>query len=171
MTDTIGHEDGQGISVDVTVDGIELDEQQERVIDKYAQNIHTFIRKNVNYGGSFENSAKLESIMRHGEVRDEELFDIIAEQILVRGFYDKLSRFHQLQIQDGDDMVGEQIEDTLLDLGNYAVMLAAMREKYDDIDTFDEDVFRIDSNVEWSEDDIEEFMDEFESSFEMDTPQ
>lgn len=123
---------GSGIEVEVTVDGLELDEQQQRVVDIYAENIHTFIRKNENYGGSFENSAKLESIMRHGEVRDDELFDIIADQILVRGFYDKLSRFHQLQIQDGEDMVGEKVEDTLLDLGNYAIMLAAMQRKYSD---------------------------------------
>jgi len=132
MSDEIeSRADGSGIEVEVTVDGIELDEQQQRVVDMYTQNIHTFIRKNENYGGSFENSAKLESIMRHGEVHEDELFDIIAEQILVRGFYDKLSRFHQLQIQDGEDMVGEEIEDTLLDLGNYAVMLAAMRQKYE----------------------------------------
>lgn len=132
MSDEIeSRADGSGIEVEVTVDGIELDEQQQRVIDMYTQNIHTFIRKNANYGGSFENSAKLESIMRHGEVHEDELFDIIAEQILVRGFYDKLSRFHQLQIQGGEDMVGEEIEDTLLDLGNYAIMLASMRQKYE----------------------------------------
>lgn len=124
--------EGSGIEVEVTVDGLELDEQQQRIIDIYEENIETFIKKNLNYGNSFENSAKLESIMRHGEVRDEELFDIIADQILVRGFYDKLSRFHQLQIQDGEDMVGEKVEDTLLDLGNYAIMLAAMQRKYGD---------------------------------------
>lgn len=119
------------IAVSIEVSGIELDEQQQRVIDMYEQNAATFIRKNINYGGSFENSAKLESIMRHGEVREEELFDIIAEQILVRGFYDKLSRFHQLQIQGEDDLVGEEVTDTLLDMANYATMLAAMQDKYE----------------------------------------
>ena len=119
------------IAVSITVDGIELDEQQQQVVDTYQKNVETFIRKNINYGGSFENSAKLESIMRHGEVREEELFDIIAEQILVRGFYDKLSRFHQLQIQGQNDLVGEEVEDTLLDMGNYSIMLAAMYNKYE----------------------------------------
>lgn len=121
-----------GIEVSVSVDGVPVDEQQQQVIEMYTENIHTFIVKNRNYGGSFENSARLESIMRHGEVREDELFDIIAQQILVRGFYDKLSRFHQLQIQGDDDLVGEDVEDTLLDLGNYSIMLAAMRRKYDE---------------------------------------
>lgn len=123
------------ISVEVTVSGVDEENVQTEVIDIYEENIETFIKKDLNYGKSFENSAKLESIMRHGEVREDELFDIIADQILVRGFYDKLSRFHQLQIQGGDDLVGEQVEDTLLDLGNYAIMLAAMQRKYEEIDT------------------------------------
>lgn len=148
------------ITVTITVDGIEPDEQQQRVLDVYEENVETFLRKNENYGGSFENSAKLESIMRHGEVRHGELFDIIAEQILVRGFYDKLSRFHQLQMQDDTDLVGEDLDDTLLDMGNYAIMLAAMRRKYSDM-THD-DILRIDSNHTWDEDDIEEFMEEYD---------
>jgi hypothetical protein len=130
----MSHESEDAIEVTISVENHELDEQQQRVVDTYQENVETFIRKNENYGGSFENSAKLESIMRHGEVREDELFDIIADQILVRGFYDKLSRFHQLQIQGGDDLVGEQVEDTLLDLGNYAIMLAAMQRKYENSD-------------------------------------
>jgi len=130
----MSHESENAIEVTVSVENHELDEQQQRVVDTYQENIETFIRKNENYGGSFENSAKLESIMRHGEVREDELFDIIADQILVRGFYDKLSRFHQLQIQGGEDLVGEEVEDTLLDLGNYAIMLAAMQRKYEEIE-------------------------------------
>lgn len=154
-------ENGSGIEVEVTVDGIELDEQQQLVVDTYTENIHTFIRKNENYGGSFENSAKLESIMRHGEVRHDELFDIIAEQILVRGFYDKLSRFHQLQMQDGEDMVGEKVDDTLLDLGNYAIMLAAMRRKYEVMEQGN-GVWKMGMGAEheWSQEDIETFMEE-----------
>ena len=120
-----------GIDVDVSVSGIELDEQQQQVIDTYADNIATFVRKNEDYGGSFENSARIESLMRHDEVREDELFDIMCQQILVRGFYDKLSRFHQLQIQGNDGHVGEEVEDTLLDMGNYAIMLAAMYRKYE----------------------------------------
>lgn len=126
-------ESEQAIDVTISVENHELDEQQQRVVDTYQENVETFIRKNENYGGSFENSAKLESIMKYGEVREDELFDIIADQILVRGFYDKLSRFHQLQIQGEDDRVGEDVEDTLLDLGNYAVMLASMYRKYEEM--------------------------------------
>jgi hypothetical protein len=147
------------IEVTISVENHELDEQQQRVVDTYEENVETFIRKNENYGGSFENSAKLESIMRHGEVREDELFDIIADQILVRGFYDKLSRFHQLQIQGEDDLVGEEVEDTLLDLGNYAIMLAAMRRKYEE-QTNGLRQFSIDvpEDGTWSKEDIEEFM-------------
>jgi len=156
----MSHESEDAIEVTISVENHELDEQQQRVVDTYQENVETFIRKNENYGGSFENSAKLESIMRHGEVREDELFDIISQQILVRGFYDKLSRFHQLQIQGGDDLVGEQVEDTLLDLGNYAIMLAAMRRKYEEqsLDTIEIEVPSGD-NV-WSEEAIEEFMEE-----------
>lgn len=120
------------ISVSIDVDGIDLDDQQQAVIDLYEENAETFIRKNENYGGSFEDSAKLESIMRHGEVRESEIPDIVANQILVRGFYDKLSRFHQLAIQGEEDLVGEKVEDTLLDMGNYAIMLASILRRYED---------------------------------------
>lgn len=149
----------QDISVTVSVDGIELDDQQSLVIDTYADNIETFLRKDENYGGSFENSAKLDSILRYGEVREDELFDTISEQILVRGFYDKLSRFHQLQIQDGSDRVGEDVEDTLLDMGNYAVMLAAMRRKYESESNTVTVSFDKTGDL-WSKEDIESFMDE-----------
>jgi hypothetical protein len=116
------------VAVTVTKDS-SIDEQEQAVLSQYAENICTFIRKNEDYGGSFENSAKMESILRHGEVRDEELTDIIAEQILVRGFYDKLMRFHQLKIQGNEPLVDERVQDTLLDLANYAVMLSAMIDR------------------------------------------
>jgi hypothetical protein len=149
---------GSPVEVTVSVDGIELDEQQQSVVDVYEENIETFIKKNESYGGSFENSAKLESILRHGEVRHDELFDIISEQILVRGFYDKLSRFHQLQIQDNEDRVGEAVDDTLLDMGNYAIMLAAMRRKYNEHQLF----FGMQSGDDvWDQEDIETFMDKY----------
>lgn len=149
--------------VTITVDGGELDERQQRVIDLYEQNVATFLRKDTDYGGSFENSAKIESILRHGEVRDDELLDIITEQVLVRGFYDKLSRFHQLAIQNDEQHVdGEAIEDTLLDMGNYAVMLAAMYQKYE-AETMAHPMFEIDSDHEWTKGEIERFMMQFEN--------
>lgn len=121
------------LTVSVSVENHELDEQQQAVVDLYEQNAETFLRKNEDYGGSFENSARMESILRYGEVRTEEIPDIVAEQILVRGFYDKLSRFHQIGIQGSSSMVGdESVEDTLLDMANYAIMLASILDRFDD---------------------------------------
>jgi hypothetical protein len=108
----------------------DLDGDQQAVIDAYEQNIETFLRKNENYNNSFVNSARIESLLKHGEVRDDDINDIIARQIFVRGILDKLSRFYTLQFTDEEDRVGEEVQDTLLDMGNYAVMLAAMLEQY-----------------------------------------
>lgn len=123
------------ISVSVTVQNHELDEQQQRVVDTYEQNIETFIRKNEDYGGSFEDSAKVESILKHGEVREDEMAEIVSRQIFVRGFMDKVSRFYQLALNDEEQMVAdEDVVDTLLDLGNYAIMLASLLTKYESDD-------------------------------------
>lgn len=124
-------DDGE-ISVSISIEGHKLDDQQQRVVDLYEQNVATFIRKNENYGGSFEHSAEIESILKHGEIREDGMADIVARQIFVRGFLDKMSRFYQLQFGDQEDQVGEEIQDTLLDLANYATMLASLLEKYDD---------------------------------------
>jgi hypothetical protein len=115
------------VSLDVNRD---LDDDQQAVIDAYEQNIETFLRKNENYNNSFVNSARIESLLKHGEVRDDEIGDIVARQIFVRGMLDKLSRFYTLQFTDEEDRVDEEVQDTLLDMGNYAVMLAAMLERY-----------------------------------------
>lgn len=123
--------DSDELSVDVSVDGHELNERQQRVVDTYQRNIETFIRKDTDYGGSFENSAKIESIMKYGEVRDDEMSDIVARQIFVRGLMDKMNRFYQLTFVNDESMVDdERVADTLLDMGNYAIMLAALMEKY-----------------------------------------
>lgn len=122
-----------GPTVEVQVSGHELDEQQQRVVALYEQNIETFIRKNEDYGGSFEDSAKVESILKHGEVRNDAVPEIASRQIFVRGFMDKVSRFYQLAFENDEPMVGDEgITDTLLDLGNYAIMLASILEKYDE---------------------------------------
>lgn len=122
---------GSSDDVDVSLSvNRELDGDQQAVIDAYEQNIETFIRKNENYNNSFVNSARIESLLRHGEVRDEEIGDIVARQIFVRGMLDKLSRFYTLQFTNETDRVDEDVQDTLLDMGNYAVMLAAMLERY-----------------------------------------
>ena len=114
------------IDVEVHVRGVELDETQAKVVDTYAENIETFLRKNADYGSSFTDSAKVESILKHGEVREDELPELMAQQIFVRGMMDKISRFYQLAFQsDGALVDDEALDDTLLDLGNYAIMLAS----------------------------------------------
>lgn len=124
--------DTDELTVSIEVEGHDLDDQQRRVVDLYEQNVETFIRKNENYGGSFEHSAAIESILKHGEIVEDDMEDLVSRQIFVRGLLDKMSRFYQLQIEGEDDAVGEDVVDTLLDMGNYAIMLASLIEKYGD---------------------------------------
>lgn len=120
------------VKVEVHVEG-GLTDAEVHVIDTYAENIETFLRKNRDYGSSFLDSAKMESIMKHGEVRRDELPRFIAKQIFVRGFMDKLSRFYQLAFVNDGELVGdESIDDTLLDMGNYAVMLASSLRRFEE---------------------------------------
>jgi len=133
--DTDQDHESESLSVDVVVEHHDLSDRQRLVVDTYEQTIETFIRKNEDYGSSFEDSAKVESILKHGEVRDEEMPEIVSRQIFVRGLMDKISRFYQLSfVNDGDDgMVGdEDVVDTLLDMGNYAIMLGALLDNYDE---------------------------------------
>jgi hypothetical protein len=118
------------ISVELQVDNADgLVEQNAAVLQTYSELVETFLRKNQDYGNSFEDSAKLQSIMTYGEVREGELRSLMAQQIFVRGFLDKLSRFHQLEIAGNEAAVDdESVRDTLMDLANYATMLAAQYE-------------------------------------------
>jgi hypothetical protein len=119
------------LAVTVDVAGVEMDEQQQHIIELYEQNIETFIRKNEDYGNSFEDSAKVESVIRYGEVREDEIAQIAARQIFVRGLMDKISRFYTLMFLNDDTRVNdEDITDTLLDLANYAIMLTSILESY-----------------------------------------
>lgn len=122
------------MNVDVSVSGYELDDEQQAVVDLYEENVETFIRKNHDYSGSFTKSAKVESILKHGEIVEEELPETVARQIFVRGFLDKISRFYQLTFCDDERAVDDESTiDTLLDLGNYAIMLASqLRQDGDD---------------------------------------
>ena len=113
-------------NVRIVVDGTDLNDTEARVLDTYGENIETFLRKNRDYGSSFLDSAKIESILKHGEVREGEMPEFIARQIFVRGFMDKMSRFYQLAFVNDGELVGdESIDDTLLDMANYATMLAS----------------------------------------------
>lgn len=125
------NEEAREIDVTIEVEGVEVDETHERVLDVYEETIETFIRKNIDYGSSFDNSAKVESILKHGEIRDDDLPQLVSRQIFVRGFLDKISRFYQLAFENDDAMVeDEDLDDTLRDLGNYAIMLASELRKY-----------------------------------------
>lgn len=125
-------ESENGITVRLHVEGIELGEYPTKVIETYTENILTFIQKNKNYGNSFVTGAKIESMLKNGEVVDSDIPDFASRQIFVRGFLDKLSRFYQLQFEDETDEVGEEVDDTLLDLGNYAIMLASILREHED---------------------------------------
>ena len=117
--------------VRVVVDGTDLTETEQHVVDTYAENIETFLRKNRDYGSSFLDSAKIESILKHGEVREDEMPEFIARQIFVRGFMDKVSRFYQLAFVNDGELVGdESVDDTLLDMANYATMLASQLRRF-----------------------------------------
>jgi len=122
------------ISVELHVGNADdVAERNAAVLQTYTELVETFLRKNRDYGNSFADSAKLQSIMSHGEVREDELRSLMAQQIFVRGFLDKLSRFHQLEIEDNEAAVDdESVRDTLLDLANYATMLAAQYDAPDE---------------------------------------
>lgn len=122
--------DGLSIDVHVTVpDGFDTTDVQQAVIQEYTGNMATFIRKNNDYGSSFSNGPKIESILKHGEVREDEISKLMAKQIFVRGFLDKISRFYTLYVEDEEAAVDESVLDTVLDLGNYAHMLASQLRK------------------------------------------
>lgn len=125
--------DDETISVSVEVSGAgELSDREKSVVSSYEDAIETFILKTRNYGDSFVRSAKIESVLRDGYIDDESIPHLVSKQIFVRGFLDKLSRFYQLEIEGESDNVGEDVDDTLLDMGNYAIMLAAIHRTYDE---------------------------------------
>lgn len=127
--DTPDESDAETVSVEIHVSGRATTETEVLVIEEYEDAIETFLRKNKDYGNSFERSAKLQSVLTSGEINEDKIRDVMAEQIFVRGFLDKLSRFHQLELQDTDAAVDDEtVHDTLQDLGNYALMLASKYE-------------------------------------------
>lgn len=68
------------------------------------QMLHTYIKKNRDYGGAFERGMERDGII----------------SALTR-MYDKLDRLHSLKDKD-PEVVEETVEDTLMDLANYAIM-------------------------------------------------
>lgn len=121
----------ENIDVKVVVENHETDDQQDRVIKAYEENIETFIKKNEDYGGSFQKSAKIESVMRYGKIEEDNMADIVKKQIFVRGMLDKMTRFYKLSFMSGEKYVeGEGVDDTLLDLANYCIMLVSLLRYY-----------------------------------------
>lgn len=115
-------------TIDVTIDvtGVDPDTNQQRILSLVESNIETLLRKDIDYGSSYANTAKVESVLKHGEVRPDELPAIVARQVFVRGFMDKVSRFYTLAFESDEQLVGdESLYDTLLDLSNYAILLVA----------------------------------------------
>lgn len=83
-------------------EGLTKDEQTFKEITE--QMLQTYIKKNRDYGGAFERGMERDGII----------------SALTR-MYDKLDRLHSLKDKD-PEVVEESIQDTLLDLANYAIM-------------------------------------------------
>lgn len=82
----------------------ELSEDEELFKEITEQMLQTYIKKNRDYGGAFERGMERDGII----------------SALTR-MYDKLDRLHSLKDKD-PEVVEESIQDTLLDLANYAIM-------------------------------------------------
>ena len=81
---------------------LSYDEQTFKEITE--QMLQTYIKKNRDYGGAFERGMERDGII----------------SALTR-MYDKLDRLHSLKDKD-PEIVEESVQDTLLDLANYAIM-------------------------------------------------
>ncbi len=90
---------------------------KEKYEESHAQIKETFYRKNADYGNSFEESL------------DE--FGLVAAVVRMD---DKMRRIKNLTKREA--MVDEKIEDTLLDLANYAIMATAWMKKKVPVDEF-----------------------------------
>lgn len=87
---------------DNSQEGLTKDEAAFKDITE--QMLHTYIKKNRDYGGAFERGMERDGII----------------SALTR-MYDKLDRLHSLKDKD-PEVVEESVQDTLLDLANYAIM-------------------------------------------------
>lgn len=87
---------------DDSQEGLTKDEAAFKEITE--QMLQTYIKKNRDYGGAFERGMERDGII----------------SALTR-MYDKLDRLHSLKDKD-PEVVEETVEDTLMDLANYAIM-------------------------------------------------
>lgn len=82
----------------------ELSDDEQAFKEITEQMLQTYIKKNRDYGGAFERGMERDGII----------------SALTR-MYDKLDRLHSLKDKD-PEVVEESVQDTLLDLANYAIM-------------------------------------------------
>lgn len=82
----------------------ELSDDEQTFKEITEQMLQTYIKKNRDYGGAFERGMERDGII----------------SALTR-MYDKLDRLHSLKDKD-PEIVEESVQDTLLDLANYAIM-------------------------------------------------
>lgn len=96
---------------DTCVEPVEQSED-EKMFEKITHDmLQTYIKKNRDYGGAFERGMERDGMI----------------SALTR-MYDKLDRLHSLKDKD-PEVVDETVEDTLMDLANYAIMTLICTKK------------------------------------------
>ena len=79
----------------------------------YQELLDTVIRKNIDYGSSFDKGVK----------------DFGVPGFLIR-LYDKENRIKNLSVQSDDGLVQESLYDTLLDLAGYSLLTLILAERH-----------------------------------------
>lgn len=98
------------IKVDATTSPMTDDERRHRkILDEMAD---TFSKKNSDYGNAFE-----------------EILDDFGASYAVGRLKEKLKRLTQLVVSNKQEVKDESIEDTLLDMANYAVLTIMWLQK------------------------------------------
>lgn len=82
----------------------ELSEDEQTFKEITEQMLQTYIKKNRDYGGAFERGMERDGVIS-----------------AITRMYDKLDRLHSLKDKN-PEIVEESVQDTLLDLANYAIM-------------------------------------------------
>lgn len=82
----------------------ELSEDEQTFKEITEQMLQTYIKKNHDYGGAFERGMERDGLV-----------------VPISRMYEKIDRLHSLKDKD-PKVVEESIQDTLLDLANYAIM-------------------------------------------------
>lgn len=83
-----------------------------------------FIKKNENYGAAYKNVANIVEIMTNGESIELNDKDSMRSYQNFTRMLEKMMRYASLRFGEEQDKVGEPLIETLVDIGNYAFMLA-----------------------------------------------